>query len=68
MTNPNSISRKDFIKSSSILLASTCLLSAEQAIADESVAPFSGKTLTLKNVRLETGFEYDQDEVVKTKT
>lgn len=50
------------------MLASTCLLSAEQAIADESVGRFSEKTLTLKNVRLETGFEYDQDEVIKTKT
>jgi len=68
MINPNSISRKDFIKSSSILLASTCLLSAEQAIADDNVDRFSVKNLTLKNVRLETGFEYDQDGVIKTKT
>lgn len=51
------------------MLASSCLLSTEQAIAEENVASnFAGKTLTLKNVRLETGFEYDEDEVIKTKT
>jgi len=29
---------------------------------------FADKTLTLKNVRLETGFDYDGDEVIHTKT
>jgi cytosine/adenosine deaminase-related metal-dependent hydrolase len=67
--NPQSISRKDFIKSSSILLASTCLLSAEQANATQNInGKLAGKTLLLKNVKLETGFEYDEDEVIKTKT
>jgi cytosine/adenosine deaminase-related metal-dependent hydrolase len=67
--NTQSISRKDFIKSSSILLASTCLLSAEQTNAAQNVTEnFASKTLVLKNVRLETGFEYDEDEVIRTKT
>ncbi|QNN43421.1 amidohydrolase [Pedobacter roseus] len=67
--NPQSISRKDFIKSSSILLASSCILSAEQTRAGENVVEnFADKTLVLKNVRLETGFEYDGDDVIHTKT
>jgi cytosine/adenosine deaminase-related metal-dependent hydrolase len=67
--NPQSISRKDFIKSSSILLASTCIPSTEGAKANEMVKEnFMDKSLTLKNVRLETGFEYDGDDVIHTKT
>jgi len=67
--NPQSISRKDFIKSSSILLASSCILSAEQTRAGENVVEnFADKTLVLKNVRLEIGFEYDGDDVIHTKT
>ncbi len=67
--NPQSISRKDFIKSSSILLASTCIPSTEGAKANEMVKEnFMDKPLTLKNVRLETGFEYDGDDVIHTKT
>ncbi len=63
------ISRKDFIRSSSILLASTCIPSAEGVKANETVKRnFAGKTLTLKNVRLETGFDYDDDEVIHTRT
>ncbi|WP_158799397.1 amidohydrolase [Pedobacter sp. L105] len=61
------ISRKDFIRNSSILLASTCILST--AAAEEKVTEnYAGKTLRLKNVRLETGFVYDQGEVIQTKT
>ncbi|WP_025143029.1 amidohydrolase [Pedobacter jeongneungensis] len=67
--NPQSISRKDFIRSSSILLASTYIPSTQETKANEMVKEnFADKTLILKNVRLETGFEYDQDEVIHTKT
>lgn len=67
--NPQPISRKDFIKSSSILLASTCIPSTEVTKANEMLKEnFADKTLTLKNVRLETGFDYDGDEVIHTKT
>ncbi|SDD55759.1 amidohydrolase [Niabella drilacis] len=69
---PRSISRKDFIKNSSVLLAAGSGLLATAgpaAAADNRTAPLAGKTLTLKNVRLETGFEYDNEgDVVATKT
>ncbi|WP_316829964.1 amidohydrolase [Pedobacter aquatilis] len=65
----NSISRKDFIKSSSVLLASSCILSSDSVLANQAALGKNvGKNFTLKNVRLETGFDYDQDEVIKTKT
>lgn len=51
------------------MLASSCILSAEQTRAGENVVEnFADKTLVLKNVRLETGFEYDGDDVIHTKT
>jgi cytosine/adenosine deaminase-related metal-dependent hydrolase len=68
---PRSISRKGFIKRSSMLLAAgTGMLNASEAIAEERAEPLKAdKSFTLKNVRLETGFEYDEDgEVVHTKT
>ncbi|MEO6286293.1 MAG: amidohydrolase [Dyadobacter sp.] len=68
---PRSISRKGFIKSSSVLLAAgTGMLNASAAIAEERPRLLKAdKSFTLKNVRLETGFEYDEDgEVVHTKT
>ncbi|WP_316804268.1 amidohydrolase [Pedobacter nototheniae] len=66
-----SISRKDFIKNSSILLAAgSGIFSASQSIASEKekLNSASSKSFTLKNVRLETGFEYEEDEIVQTKT
>ena len=70
--NTSGITRKDFIKSSALAVAGLAftpgLLSAgtfDQA-KDHSVA--GKKNLMLKNVRLETGFEYDGDEVIATKT
>jgi len=66
---PQNISRKDFIRNSSILLASSYLLSTESVEAHERSSTLSNnKNLILKNVLLETGFEYDGDEVIKTKT
>lgn len=68
---PRSISRKGFIKSSSMLLAAgTSILTAPSSVAEEQPKPVTaGRSFTLKNVRLETGFEYDEDgEVVHTKT
>ncbi|MCP2044446.1 amidohydrolase [Pontibacter sp. HSC-36F09] len=69
------LSRKDFIKSSSILLAGSSLMSCSSVLAvnqpdaDEQTGYIStGDTLTLKNVRLETGFEYEEGEVTGTKT
>lgn len=66
---PRSISRKDFIRNSSILFAAgSSLLATGPAAAAGKVLPAGGKTLRLKNVRLETGFEYEEGEVSATKT
>lgn len=71
----SAISRKDFFKKSGLGLMGTIfipeLLEAEPILAQEM---FNKKKTTimgdcvLKNVLLETGFEYDGDEVVRTKT
>jgi len=68
---PRSISRKGFLKSSSVLLAAgTGILQAPVTIgAQQSQSVKADRSYTLKNVRLETGFGYDEDgEVVHTKT
>ncbi|MBJ6119615.1 amidohydrolase family protein [Pontibacter sp. BT310] len=69
------ITRKDFIKSSAMLLASTSLASCTGMLAttqpeatEQARYIAAGNALTLKNVRLETGFEYDGEEVIGTKT
>ncbi|GAB3503143.1 amidohydrolase family protein [Emticicia fontis] len=65
--NPKTLSRKDFVKSSA--LAFTGLVSAPKIFSDKKLSTMnSEQTLTLKNVRLETGFEYEGEEVVGTKT
>lgn len=68
----NSISRKNFIKNTSILLvASTSTLTSISTAVDAAEKRGSantGKSFTLKNVRLETGFEYEDGEVSHTKT
>ncbi|MBZ4188507.1 amidohydrolase [Niabella beijingensis] len=66
---PRSISRKDFIKNSSILFAAgSGLLATGQTVAAGEKLPAAGKLLRLKNVLLETGFEYEEGEVSATKT
>ncbi|WP_018629718.1 amidohydrolase [Niabella aurantiaca] len=67
---PRSISRKSFIKNSSILFAagSGLLASGQAGSVGSFPAPAAGKALTLKNVRLETGFEYEEGQVSGTKT
>lgn len=65
-----SISRKNFIKNSSILLAGgSAIFSGNRAeaaaLAENNTA---GKVSTLKNVRLETGFEYENDDITGTRT
>lgn len=63
----NRISRKDFVKSSA--LAFTGLMSAPNIFSDKTLSAInSEKELTLKNVRLETGFDYEREEIVATKT
>ncbi|PZF74753.1 amidohydrolase [Taibaiella soli] len=62
------ISRKDFIRMSGFGMAGLAFASGLLASSVEAFAGASEKTLLLKNVRLETGFIYDEDEVVQTKT
>jgi cytosine/adenosine deaminase-related metal-dependent hydrolase len=66
----HSISRKGFIKNSTMLLAAGAgILTSRSSEAGEQAAPvMAGKSYTLQNVRLETGFEYEGDQVVHTKT
>lgn len=69
------ISRKDFLKNSALSLAGLTVLpgilqaspnSSEEESYNQPQKP--ADSYTLKNVRLETGFEYDDQEVVATKT
>jgi len=68
------ISRKDFIKNSALGVAGVAVgsgfLNPNAASATEKASSMkvADKHYTLKNVRLETGFEYEGDEVVHTKT
>ena len=69
-----SISRKQFLKNTAIAMAgigSVELLSAEpsiQSATKQSNMTQNSNLIELKNVRLETGFEYDADQIVGIKT
>ncbi len=70
MNTSNSISRKDFLKSSAMAMAGLALtpnMMGATSIFSEATVTSTGK-LALKNVRLETGFEYEEGEVIATKT
>lgn len=68
-----SITRKKFIRNSSIglagIVAGSHSLSAKP-VQEDAAAPttFKGKSLVFKNVRLETGFTYEGEDVIATKT
>ncbi|WEK21626.1 MAG: amidohydrolase [Candidatus Pedobacter colombiensis] len=69
------ISRKDFLKNTGLAVMGMTiapgLLSAKGILSqggNEKASNFAKGTFTLKNVLLETGFEYDGDEVIHTKT
>ncbi len=77
--NQQALSRKNFLRNSSLLLAGSSFLfvpgasggatiSSEPAAAHESIASPGAGDFILKNVLLETGFEYDGDAAVATKT
>lgn len=66
----NNISRKDFLKSSALAVAGITLtptVMSANTLSEDKVLGVNGK-LILKNVRLETGFEYEEGEVISTKT
>ncbi|MDQ8013751.1 MAG: amidohydrolase [Flavobacterium nitrogenifigens] len=66
------ISRKDFLKNSGLGLATIAfmpsVLQGQNSSLHKDKTTALGKTYALKNVRLETGFEFEGDEVVATKT
>lgn len=70
MERSNNISRKDFLKSSALAMAGITLtptVMSANTLSEDKVLGVNGK-LILKNVRLETGFEYEEGEVIATKT
>lgn len=61
----SAISRKDFLKQSGLGFAGMAMAPGQHsAVIDKPM----DKDYTLKNVRLETGFEYEDDEVIHTRT
>ncbi|MCT2561546.1 amidohydrolase [Chryseobacterium herbae] len=69
-TSDNTISRKDFIRNSALAAAGLSLMPnimVASPFFGEHTVSAKGK-LSLKNVRLETGFEYEEGEVIATKT
>ncbi|GAB0156724.1 amidohydrolase family protein [Chryseobacterium sp. Alg-005] len=70
MNTLSNISRKDFIKCSALAMTGMALAPgslAAASLSDDTNMSFKGK-VSLKNVRLETGFEYEEGEVISTKT
>ena len=70
MERSNNISRKDFLKSSALAMAGITLtptVMSANTLSEDKVLGVNGK-LILKNVRLETGFEYEEGDVISTKT
>lgn len=69
MINSKNVSRKDFLKHTALAvggLSLTSTMMGATSIFEQSI-PSQAK-IALKNVRLETGFGYEDDEVVSTKT
>ncbi|HEX2845169.1 MAG TPA: amidohydrolase [Chitinophagaceae bacterium] len=68
----SAISRKGFLKNSALGLAgltfTPSVLNAQSGSAIENRKEATAKNYILKNVRLETGFEYEGDEVIATRT
>jgi len=68
----HAISRKDFIKNSSLLLSGGILMGnvppAEYTVKARTSDTHMNLTFSLKNVRLETGFIYENEEIVGTET
>ncbi|MGV4415256.1 amidohydrolase [Chryseobacterium sp. T1] len=70
MKRSNNISRKDFLKNSALAMAGVTLtptIMVANTLSENKLTTVNGK-LILKNVRLETGFEYEEGEVISTKT
>lgn len=70
MKKTNTFSRKDFLKNSTLALTGLSMTHefSQHKISSDNTAQLLGSKLTYKNVRLETGFEYEEGEVIATKT
>lgn len=63
------LSRKDFIRNSSVLMAGGGMLLTSTGRKNAPIEmPHFKDRFTIKNARLETGFIYENEEVVQTKT
>lgn len=60
------ISRKDFLKKSGLGLAGMAMV--PEVLNAKGLTAGKGQDYTLKNVRLETGFDYEGEDVVHTRT
>ncbi|MCC5626634.1 hypothetical protein LC574_37610, partial [Nostoc sp. CHAB 5715] len=60
------ISRKDFLKKSGLGLAGMAMV--PEVLNAQGLTAGKGEDYTLKNVRLETGFDYEGEDVVHTRT
>lgn len=69
MTSSKNISRKDFLKNTALATAGVGLTSSMMSTSSifENSKPTNSK-IALKNVRLEIGLNYENDEVISTKT
>lgn len=70
MNSQNNISRKDFLKNSTFSIAGLAVSQefiSPKNHSEDVISSTDGK-LSFKNVRLETGFEYEEGEVIATKT
>lgn len=69
MHKSNSISRKKFLQNSILGVAGLATIPNMIEANPKSINLYSqNQTLTLKNVRLEIGFDYDNEEIIGTKT
>lgn len=70
MNTSTHFSRKDFIRYSALAMTGMALTPGSMVAApfDDVQHNYSSGKLSLKNVMLETGFEYEEGEVVSTKT
>lgn len=69
--NRSTLSRKDFLKNATLGLAGLSFIPSAVSIPTGKTIGKNGavaNNYTLKNVRLETGFEYENGEVIATKT
>lgn len=70
MNTQDNISRKDFLKNTTLAMAGLSVSKgfSTENLPSENIIPSIKDKLSFKNVRLETGFDYEEGEVIATKT